>query len=79
MRDHEFKNAVGKIEDEIDVLLGRVQKAHESAVQSDASGHAEFYENVGERLSDAKNVLVSAYTMLLNGDDDLGVPPLDDE
>jgi hypothetical protein len=79
MRDHDFKNAVGEGEDALGKLIDAVSLAQAHAQETDATGHAEFYENVLGHLNTAKEALIDAYTLLLNGDEALGVDALDDE
>lgn len=78
MRDHDLKNKVGKIEDETTLLAREMRDVSIRADRDGAHAHAEFYDRVADHLDRAVKELVSAYSLLLNGDGD-AIEPLDDE
>jgi hypothetical protein len=78
-RDNALKNEIGAAEDSLRVLGGEFEALVEQARSEDAEGHAEFYEEVQGQIASAVGCLESAYARLLNGDDELGVMPLEEE
>lgn len=76
-RDDLILDEIGHVEDRITRLLSRIEKAEQSAREQGAEGHEQFYYQLGQYLGCAQGDFVSAYTLMLNGDEENGVLPLD--
>jgi hypothetical protein len=79
MRDHELKNAVGRLEDRTTRLLAEIERVMIGASDQGATGHAEYYDEILGHLRCSQGDLYSAYSLLLNGDEARGVEALGDE
>lgn len=79
MRDNDIKNEIGNAEDSVCDLANWLDEIRTDAAAEGAEDHAALYERVSTALWSAQRELVRAYTLLLNGDPDNGVEPLNEE